>query len=287
MKYSHRFFLYAPISACCLLLAAAGIHWWLAISAFSRQLDALNGHQAMPGVTLRFSSKETYGFPFRADAILGDFEIDIDAPRGRLVWKTREFAMHALTYGPEKKIFEAAGPQTLEWTGRDGKRHAIAFLPARLRASSESDGRGLVRFDLDLIGAGGHGFTLDRAQFHLRRNPSGAMLDFIVSLERLKLAHAGRFGDALKSAQLNGTLGPVKPLEGLLKGEMRWQDAADAWRVAGGRLQIPSGDLRWNKADLAVHGALMLDARKKPAGDLRVTANGALLPDPLGSAPLY
>jgi hypothetical protein len=287
MNYSHRFFLYAPISACCLLLAAAGIHWWLVISAFSRQLDALNGHEAMPGVTLHFSSKQVYGFPFRADAILSNFEIDIDAPRGPLVWKTSQFAMHSLTYGRAKKIFEAAGQQSIAWTDSDGKRRSVSFLPARLRASSESDKRGLVRFDVDMIGAGGPGFTLGRVQFHLRRNPSQPVLDFIASLERLKLDHATRFGDALNSVSLSGMLGPIKPLEGLLKGEMRWQDGADDWRTAHGQLLVQSGELRWNKTDMIVKGALSLDGGKRPAGDFSVSVNGVPLPQPLGANPLY
>ena len=287
MNYSHRFFLYAPISACCLLLAAAGIHWWFAITEFSRQLDALNGHQAMPGVTLHFSAKDIYGFPFRADAILSNFEIDIEAPRGPLVWKTQKFAMHSLTYGRVKKIYEAAGQQSIAWTDGDGIRHSISFLPARLRASSESDGRGLVRFDLDLIGAGGSGFTLDRAQFHLRRNPSKEVLDFIASLEGLKLAHATRFGAVLHTAQVTGLVVPLQPLAALLRGEMRWQDAADGWRAAQGRVQIQSGELRWSKADMITKGALSLDGDKKPAGDLSVRVNGAALPQPLGTTPLY
>jgi hypothetical protein len=287
MRYSSRFFLYAPITLFGLIAAAAILHWWLAAQAFSRRLDALNGHAIMPGVTLHFSAKQIAGFPFRLDAVFENFEIVIDAPRGPLTWKSEKFAMHGLIGSRDREIFEAAGQQRLSWTGPDGKKHGLAFLPARLRASSISDARGLVRFDLDLLGAGAANFTLAKMQFHLRRDPARDALDFVASADQLTLTQARIYGDKLITAKLQGEIAPAAPFSALLNGNARWQDAADGWRTAHGRVQVMSGELHWNKADLAIHGALMLDARKKSAGDLRVTANGVPLPDPLGDAPLY
>ncbi|HEY0301368.1 MAG TPA: DUF2125 domain-containing protein, partial [Rhizomicrobium sp.] len=82
MKYSSRFFLYAPLALFLVLAAGAGVMWWVAASTLSARLDALNGKQAMPGVTLRFASKSVAGFPFNLDVVFRDFRIEIATPQG-------------------------------------------------------------------------------------------------------------------------------------------------------------------------------------------------------------
>lgn len=287
MRYSHRFFLYAPIGAFAIVAIAASVHWWMAANAFSRRLDALNGQALMPGVTLHFASKRISGFPFRLDAVFKHFGITIAATRGPITWSSDNFAVHRLTDSYDKEIFEAAGQQKITWTGRSGKKQNTAFLPARLRASSISGAKGLARFDLELFGASGPDFALETLQFHMRRDPAKQVLDFAANMDGLKLAHATRYGDTLKRLDLTGTIGPVASLLALLDGETRWQTAADTWRAAHGRITINAGSLRWNKATLSVKGTIALDSRKKPAGDLHVTANGTPVQVPLGKAALY
>ncbi|HUJ02189.1 MAG TPA: hypothetical protein VLW75_01010, partial [Rhizomicrobium sp.] len=58
MKYSHRFFLWAPVAVLVALLAAAVIHWFAAANAFAKYIDAANGHEIAPGVTLRFAHRQ-------------------------------------------------------------------------------------------------------------------------------------------------------------------------------------------------------------------------------------
>ncbi|HEY5346987.1 MAG TPA: DUF2125 domain-containing protein [Rhizomicrobium sp.] len=287
MRYSSRFFLYAPISLLAVIVLAASLHWWLAARAFSKRLDDLNGHLLMPGVTLHFSAKQIAGFPFRLDAVFENFAIAVDAPRGPLTWTSEKFALHGLIGSNAREIFEAAGRQTISWTDQDGRPQTVAFLPAILHASAVNDARGLVRFDLALNGAGAAAFTLEQMQFHLRRNPTGKALDYVVSADNLHLARATGFGDTLKNLYLAGDIAPIAPLAGLLRGAARWQDAADSWRAAHGVVQVTSGTLRWNKIDMIVKGALSLDDGKKPAGDLSVSANGIALPAPLGKSALY
>ena len=65
--------------------------------------------------------------------------------------------MHALTYGRDETIFEAAGKQELSWT--QGRRQQTQSClrcrkPARQR---DRDATGLARFDLDLVGFGSQG----------------------------------------------------------------------------------------------------------------------------------
>ncbi len=142
MKYSSRFWLYAPLALFLALAAWAMSHWWVLAGALDNKLKAMNGHQAIPGVTLSWASQTISGFPFRIDVVFSDLLVRAEGPRGPLVWHSDHFALHALTYGRAQDIFEAAGHQTLAWTDADGVRHQLNFLPASLRASSIAGARG-------------------------------------------------------------------------------------------------------------------------------------------------
>src|SRR5579871_52673 len=136
MKYSSRFFLYAPLALFLAIAVGVGVNWWIEASALSKQLDSLNGRPAMPGVTLFFSSKRISGFPFNLDVVFQDFRVEVATDHGPSMWTSQNFAMHALTYGREQLIFEAAGKQLLSWTDLDGVHHALPFEVGAWRASS-------------------------------------------------------------------------------------------------------------------------------------------------------
>ena len=66
------------------------------------------------------------GFPFNLDVVFDGFPgVGRDRCMGRAVWRAEHFALHALTYGRDETIFEAAGKQSLAWTDGDGKRHTL------------------------------------------------------------------------------------------------------------------------------------------------------------------
>src|SRR6185312_2746184 len=109
MTYSSRFWLYAPLALFLALALWAMGHWWSVAHALDRKLIAMNGHQAIPGVTLSWKSHTISGFPFRMDVVFDDFKMRAEAPRGAIIWHSDHFASHALTYGRTQDIFEAAG----------------------------------------------------------------------------------------------------------------------------------------------------------------------------------
>src|SRR4051794_12137854 len=102
MRYSSRFFLYAPILGLLILAAFAMIHWWVDATAFAKRLDAANGHEIMPGVKLSFVAKKIAGFPFRLDTILKGVRVEVAETTGPVTWSSEDFAMHVLTYGREQ-----------------------------------------------------------------------------------------------------------------------------------------------------------------------------------------
>jgi hypothetical protein len=232
-RYSSRFWLYAPIATFLLIAAGVMLHWWTVAGAFEKKLATLKGHEAIPGITLDWSSVTFGGFPFRVDADFTNFSAHGAGAHGPFFWHSEKFALHALTYGRAKTVFEAAGHQQVTWTDGAVHAHAAAFLPGSLRASSISDARGLARFDLDIVDAAGTGFTAARLQFHMRRDPDGRDLDLMLRADTLKMA-----GAALKQVQAYATLNNGAAFEGLLGGTQAWPDADKAWRAQGGSAKL-------------------------------------------------
>jgi len=225
MTYSSRFWLYAPF---CTFLALAGIamvHWWIVAGAFEKRLAALKGHEAIPGITLDWDKVDVGGFPFRLDADFSNFRVHGAGAHGPFAWSAEKFALHALTYGPAKAVYEAAGRQQATWTDAAGAAHGASFLPGSLRASSILDGKGLSRADLDIVGISAEDINVSRFQFHMRRDPNGADLDLMLK------ADASRTD---KDLQIYATLNRADLLASLLNGTASWPQACANWRAQGG-----------------------------------------------------
>jgi hypothetical protein len=252
MKYSSRFWLYAPLALFLALAVWVMSHWWSRAAELDIALKAMNGHQAVPGVTVSWGSHTISGFPFRLDVVFNDFQVRAEAPRGSLVWHSDRFALHALTYGQTHDIFEAAGPQTLAWSDADGARHQLSFLPGSLRASAIADDKGLSRFDLDMLDAGGKDsdgkpFTAGRTQLHLRRDPKSDALDLVLSAVEVN-GSATPFGDHIRNMELYSRITQGSAFGRLMAGRAGWMDALMAWRqqkgaIINGPVHIQSSDV--------------------------------------------
>jgi hypothetical protein len=276
MRFSHRAFLYGPFAFVVLVAIAAMTTWWFAYRAATAYLDAANGHDIAPGVMLTFADKHIGGFPFRVDATLDNVGIAIATSQGPASWRSEHFAVHALTYNGSQAIYEAAGKQTLSWTGLDGHRHVWTFLPGTLRASSYSQGAQLARFDLDVQVIHSPELNADRFQIHLRRNPQHDAVDIIVEGQGLHLSkdlQAG-FGDTISRLSLSASAAPATPLAGLMGGKADWRASLENWRTHGGALTLNGLDVDWTALKASATGKLTLDAQHRPDGALNVNLTG-------------
>ena len=244
MKYSSRFFLYAPLGLFLAIALGVGIQWWLAASFLAARLQAMNGHQIAPGVTMRFASRSIAGFPFSLDTVFRGVSLRIDTPHGPTEWRSEEFAMHALTYGRDETIFEAAGKQELRWTTYDGSRRALVFAVGSLRASAISDLGGLARFDLDLVGFGSTALMARRLQFHVRRDGADKVeLAVMADDVRISPRRCLGLGDRLAAGRLTGTVTRARAFSALRAGTQDWGSAVANWRAAGGLFRIDARGL--------------------------------------------
>jgi hypothetical protein len=233
MTYSSRFWLYAPTLAFLAIAAAVMLHWWTAAGAFEKKLAALKGHEAVPGITLDWSAATVGGFPFRIDADFTNFSVKGAGAHGPFAWTSEKFALHALTYGRPKDVFEAAGKQQVRWTDASGGVHATAFLPARFHASAVTDKRGLARADIDILDAGSKDFTAARLQLHMRRDPDGSDLDLMLRADTFKSGKVDR-----KLVQVYATLTKSSAFAPLLRGDAAWPQVSAKWRAAGGAAKL-------------------------------------------------
>ncbi|MDE2501310.1 MAG: DUF2125 domain-containing protein [Alphaproteobacteria bacterium] len=276
MKYSSRFFLYAPLGLFLTLFLGVGVHWWLAASTLSTQLEAMNGRDIAPGVTIRFSSRTISGFPFTLDTEFRNMSFQIDTPHGPAEWRPQEFAMHALTYGRAETIFEAAGRQELRWTRDDGSKRTLVFDVGALHASAIDDHTGLARFDLDLVGFGSKAFTAKRLQFHIRRNLPRASFDLVVSADdvRFSAKDSPNLGNRIVTARFEGVISQAKSFDALRAGAERWTGAVEHWRKADGTLHVDSLWLKWPEMTTGGQGTLSLDNAHRPLGALNFKITG-------------
>ncbi len=242
MRYSSRFWLYAPLAAFALLILGIMVHWWFAAAAFEKRLAAIKGREAAPGITLNWSAVKVAGFPFRLDADFTDFSAGGEAAHGPFEWRSPRVVLHALTYGKAQDVFEAAGVQNLKWTDATAGIHEIRFLPGSLRGSATRDGQGLARLDLDIAQASIEGgVSAARFQFHLRRNSESKTLDLMLRADDVK-----GLGARKPLVEVYASLDRLDVLAPLLAGRANWPTTMAAWRNRGGAAmltQITAPDL--------------------------------------------
>lgn len=276
MNYSSRFFLYAPFALLLLIGAACGFYWRQAAGKLEQRLDAMRTHEAMPGVTVRYGARTVSGFPFNLDVVFSDFRVSVETGHGPFVWRTEKFALHALTYGADKTIFEAAGNESFTWKDTDGHEHILPFDAGALHASAIRNVGGLSRFDLELIGFGSPALTAAQIEFHIRHAADGKSLDVFVTGNDVHLSPRlrGAFGDELKRVALQGSISQAAAFDALRAGKSDWRTAVEAWRNKPGRLHLEPLEFNWaNGPDMIGRGAMSLDDGHRPEGiiDFKIT----------------
>lgn len=243
-RYSSRFWLYAPTLFFLALAVIVMAYWKITAGAFEKKLAALKGHDAVPGIAINWDSAVVGGFPFRIEASFTNLRIQGAGAHGPFSWRTEKFALHALTYGRSKMVYEAAGRQQAQWTQSDGQSRAVSFLPGSMHGSSIVKDSGLQRFDLDIVDMGAAAFTVRRFQFHMRRDPDGRDLNLMLKADALQAK-----GAAAKNLQVYASLNRADLWMSLLRGESAWPQAAATWRTQGGKATLTKADTQDESPD--------------------------------------
>ena len=154
--------------------------WWSEASALSARLDA---HERPRGDAGRdaASSRPRASAAFRSIS-MSCSRISASRSRRRMVrrpGRARSSPLHALTYGREQMIFEAAGKQTSDLDGPERRRHhALPFEVGEMACQRDRGRRTACRASIiDLIGFGSPALTAARVQIHARARPDGNAID--------------------------------------------------------------------------------------------------------------
>jgi hypothetical protein len=279
IRYSHRLFLYAPYLLLLVLAVAAGLRWWSVADALERRLNQANrGREIAPGVTLHFTSENIGGFPFNIDAIFENVTITVNGPRGPIVWHTEHFAMHALTYGREQEIFEAAGRQRLSWTDTEGSTRHFDFIPGSLRASAIAADGHLARFDLDIAAPGSQNFSAARAQLHVRAPSDRNVMDVYVSADVLRLSPAleSVLGTDVQDFAVRGKFTQAAKFLPLLAANESWLPAVDSWRRSAGAFELEALEITSGRLQVHAVGKLTLDTSHRMQGSMNLNVADAI-----------
>jgi hypothetical protein len=270
MNYSSRFFLYAPLAVFLAIAAAVSVMWWREADALSARLDAMNGHEAMPGVTVSFTSKTVSGFPFNLDVEFSDFRVTLATAHGPSAWRAEKFALHALTYGREQMIFEAAGHQVVQWHDLKKQQHTLPFEIGSLHASANEGPRGLSRVDVVLLGFDSPALDAGKVEVHARVAPDSRALDIAIAVDSVqlspRLAAGSLFGPSINQIRLNASAAPSSTFDGLRAGGTDWVSALETWRKANGALSISDLEISWDGVSAKGRGSLALDERHAVQG---------------------
>jgi len=81
MRYSSRFWLYAPLAAFALLILGIMVHWWFAAAAFEKRLAAIKGREAAPGITLK-AVATALEIPLKAGVVKAEGDLDFRGTLG-------------------------------------------------------------------------------------------------------------------------------------------------------------------------------------------------------------
>ncbi len=268
MRFSSRLFLYAPLLLFVLLLCLVSAYWWQQSQSWKAKLDALNGKEVMPGITMQFAERRIGGFPFRVDTILKQFELKSS---NGFSWKTEDFAIHRLSYKGGQYIFEAAGQQQLRYPALNGENRNFVFLPGSLRADALLQGGILKRFDLVLVALSAPGLTAEGAELHLRHLADQNKIEVVAFANKV----SGMNGDL----RLVGDITSAMAFMPLLHGTGRLADVLDAWRKDGSVTLH-----KFQSGNQTATGRLKLDAQNRLTGQL---SQPVLKAQTLLTPPLY
>ena len=282
MSYSNRIFFYGPVGLLLMIVVLYGVFWRVQADTLSARLDRANGGEVMPGIVFAFSEKAVGGFPFRIDVVLSGVTFSHQAPEGETAWRTEKLAIHRLSYGQNRYIFETSGLQSFaQPPPKPGTVPRVTYLtPALSQASAILAGDKVARFDLDLAEPQAKDATLGadptrtasaaRAQLHLLARPDNS-IDVAIEIDNARIGTGYSTNPAestLALIRLRAKLMAAKPLDALRAGTMSFSDAVPAWRANMGTIAVSDLALNWSDAHAGLKGDLALDEAANLTGTL-------------------
>jgi hypothetical protein len=279
MSYSSRIFIYGPVSLLLLIIILYSVYWRVQADTLSARLDRANGGEIIPGLVFAFAEKSVGGYPFQLDVVLSGVTFVHHAPEGETAWSTEKLALHSLSYGPNRYIFEVTGLQSFSAPPLlpGSVPRLTVVTPAIARASAMLSGGRLARFDLDLWEPQGQdatqganpqrSFSADRAQLHLLSRPDNT-IDVAMQIDNARLGAGYAAGAEIRLPRID-LRAKVTESDALNDLSAGLSGAAEAWRARMGALAVSDLSLTWPDAHADLQGDLALNGADGLTGVLK------------------
>jgi hypothetical protein len=297
LQKPRRLGLYSPFVLLLILVLAWSTAWLWLRAETQRRMDMARASLAAEGKDLSWARRSISGFPFRLDVSLTDFRL-----REASGWALAAPALKA-----EAPVFAPAhwvvvAPDGVVVTRRVGGN--LIVKAKILRASFSQPDDHPPRVSVEGIGLtftaapGANPFFVTASQeFHLHtRAGPGDRGAVYVSLDRAQAPLPGLMGRIAEGKPVNLIVDAIYSHAGALNGR-DWAGAVDAWRRAGGALDVRSLRLQAGGALLDAHaGILTVGADGRLQGSLAVSLHqapralavmgqtGAIAPEAVGAA---
>ena len=250
-----------------LLLLADAVIWAGVCWQLERGLRDGVDSAAQNGWSLTAERQHWGGWPFAAAINLNGVSVRRGTPPG-FVWQAERARVELGLAHPTTLTMSLSGAQSFATRG-------MATVPARAaRTVIEADltGRAPLRLDVDTLQAGlpAGELTLQHATATL---PTGAVDANLTGVSWPGVA------TPIEAVRVQARIVPPAPQAATAEA------GALAWRQVGGRIEIASASIRWDRLDATGSGTIRLDQRLQPIADGTVTASGLpLLLDDLARA---
>lgn len=260
------------------LLALLGLHtavWRSAAAELQAGFEAWAGERRALGWTLRHSTPEAGGWPLAVTLTLPNFEL-VGGPRTALAgmaWQAEALAMRVALVDWDTLIVAPGGRQRLEIAGE-----TLPFAADRMELTVPLEGgalprEGTLEIERLRLNSPWGAFDLGRGSLALRSRLSATETEPALNAELtlgdvgLPSPGPGALGQRVELIDLDASLsGPLPPTRHVTQ-------RAEAWRDAGGTLDVRRVSLRWGPVTATFSATGTLDEALQPmgAGQLQVT----------------
>ncbi len=270
-RRNSRWGLYLPLGMLVLVVAGWSVFWSVAKGMVGKGIDKAIAEAAQRGDAWNCANRSISGYPFRLEVRCSDVTLARTSTAGIVSLSTGPLVAIGQPHTPSHVIVQADGPLRAELA--DGRKVEARWELAE--ASQRLQGGQLERLSLDVkqpvmtIGGVGGTTTLSSAALegHVRRNaarPAAEMAhDLFVRVRQLASGDLDAlFGDANPSDVDVQILGSRLDLldHGITATTL------EAWRLAGGKLDLTRLALKKGIKQIEARGELVLDEQRRISG---------------------
>ncbi|MDJ1157441.1 DUF2125 domain-containing protein [Chelatococcus sp. SYSU_G07232] len=277
-----RWGLFLPFILLVLIAAGWSAFWFVARERTTAALDQWVAREAEHGRRWTCPARTVGGFPFRFELTCDNPSFSGTTAQGPVEGSLKRFLAVAQVYRPNHVIAEAEGPLVvravgdgrsleLNWRSLDAsiilpggrlERASLVIEAPALRATLAADNDALVSF-------------ASRLEAHLRRDPArpegDKAYDVAVSLNQAVVPPLDDFLGSSEAADLDARA-VVTQAEAF--GVRPRAEELEAWRLAGGRLELSSVTLVKGATRIEARGTLGLDEQHRPSGQVDAAVAG-------------